>query len=70
MDKTRTVTGEEASTGKDVLSLLVKANRGEDGKNFLSEDQMSASGHLASNLCPSAQGPPSGSSLEYVDFVL
>lgn len=42
MDKTRSVTGEEAQGGKDVLSLLVKANRGEDGKNYLNEDQMSA----------------------------
>ena len=34
------MSGDEAAQGKDVLSLLVAANKGEDGQTYLNEQQM------------------------------
>lgn len=38
--KTGSMSGDEASQGKDVLSLLVAANKAEDGTQLLDEKQM------------------------------
>jgi len=39
-EKTGAMSGDEAAQGKDVLSLLVAANKGDDGQSYLNEQQM------------------------------